>query len=250
MYLVGNASSTYQEQSEAVHWRLWRCGSCLELGPLWLLHCPPSFRHQRGCQRSWPSPLWRPGLLGWDSWSVMQAEWELGSASDWVPAGSEFERRMWPPPAGHGWPDSGPGSCEKDGDGHNERSWFVTAHFKCFKKMNCHGKWMTYSVSVSTSSFFCLLSNLKNSIPTSALPMHFLDVTRKLTCEDACVELSDWTAVTVAAGVKISCGERGTARPRFRATCTRLLCWAWKIRHKWSKWKQKQYKWLNNSELI
>lgn len=31
------------------------------------------------------------------------------------------------------------------------------------------------------------------------------------TSEEACVEFSDWTAVTVAVGVKMSCGERGTA---------------------------------------
>lgn len=46
------------------------------------------------------------------------------------------------------------------------------------------------------------------------------------------MELSDWTAVTVAVGAKMSCGDSGTARPRLRATWTRLLCWACEESHK------------------
>lgn len=38
--------------------------------------------------------------------------------------------------------------------------------------------------------------------------------------EPTCEELSDWTAVTVAAGVKMSCEDRGTARPKLLATWT------------------------------
>jgi len=51
------------------------------------------------------------------------------------------------------------------------------------------------------------------------------------TCAEAdCVLLvalvSDCRAVTVAVGARISWEDRGTARPRLLATCTRLLCWA------------------------
>lgn len=38
--------------------------------------------------------------------------------------------------------------------------------------------------------------------------------------EPTCEEFSDWTAVTVAAGVKMSCEGRGTARPKLLATWT------------------------------
>lgn len=43
-----------------------------------------------------------------------------------------------------------------------------------------------------------------------------------------CDEASGWTAATVAVGVSMSWGDKGTARPRLLATCTRLFCCAWK----------------------
>lgn len=65
--------------------------------------------------------------------------------------------------------------------------------------------------------FFCIFLSVYFSQPT---------------CDEACAEPSDWTAVTVAVGAKMSCEDSGTARPRLRATWTRLLCWAWEAAHR------------------
>lgn len=86
--------------------------------------------------------------------------------------------------------------------------------------------WGFHTHCVKTSSqLFSPILNLKQCAPLEEING---DSPR------TCTELSDCIAVTVAVGVKINCGDRGTARPKLLATCTRLLCCAWKTLLCWA----------------